>query len=507
MEINNNEFFSSILNKIIQEELKIYSSNKLIYKLKKKFNRCSSYKNFKKIFNYYNIISFKIISPILLKSIFSFNFNLIFCDDNGFYYYYNKLFIDNISKKILSNYSINLSDKLIKEIYESYLSKKNIVFDKYESESIKGIVRNIKLYKKNLIKTDFIPLITNSKSSFSIYTGSSTTYSYSSNTTQLLNNTSYFYPNNSSKALEDINSSNSNQIIQTEPITYCAFFPFQPFFYILPYNSNGDPSSGIIANPSINNIEFIIGSSGGCAQTTSIAGASGSCIISSINSNIEIDNIVYNLSYIESGYNTNYGSLTSTWYDISGNLISTTTNNNGDLYFNNSNGNESYTGTVLIIDYVGNNTFFPIYFLAQDAYFNSPGINAIGILSETSITISIQDILSNIKTINFYNGTNPINTTVSTSTTVNSTNFIGFASGNVNTGTNSVTYSDNLNFISNGGTSQSYSFGNNEAQPTTNGFCGGGGTNTNSTLLSTNYPYSTNNLDPGTYGFAYVALS
>jgi len=57
--MDNYAYFSTELNKTIQGPLKHYSSNKKINELKKKFKHCSSFKNFKKIFEYYSLQNFK----------------------------------------------------------------------------------------------------------------------------------------------------------------------------------------------------------------------------------------------------------------------------------------------------------------------------------------------------------------------------------------------------------------------------------------------------------------
>ena len=479
--------FSTELNILVQESLILFSSNKKINCLKKKFKCDKSFKNFSNLFNYYNKVTFKYIIPLLFTIKYSLNFNLIFADDDGKFYYSNKIVLSR--NRFFTEYSNIISNEFIKKIYKSYMSNQNIIYNLVEDIVIKNIVSDNKLYQQKLKIPNFSPFIGNEQTAFSIYTGSSTTYSYSSTTVELVNNKNYFYPNNSS---ETFNPSETD-------ISYCALFPYYNYFIIAPKNSDGEYVYGIPADKSITNINIFAGGSGGCSsysstESTNInAGASGGSLNVNINGSIEYDTIIYYLSYVEFIYN--YPTNNNTWYDTSGNII-------------NFNSPGSTTGTYVNVVYVGNNTNFRVNFLAQDAYYDTPGIVALSVDNFNIPSLEIITILENITLFSSYPGQTPLNTTEDNIQNVNSSSFEYLCAGNTNSGTNKIIYQDNTNFFSNGGTSSSYSFSSSSSiSPSTNGFGAGGGKYNSSTLDSTSYPYSQNGLDTGTYGFAYIAFS
>lgn len=491
---------------LVQEPLILFSSNKKINCLKKKFKTDKSFKNFSNIFNYYNKITFKYIIPLLFTIKHPLNFNLIFADDDGNFYYSNKIVLSK--NKFFTEYSNIVSNEFIEKKYKSYMSNQNKIYNPVEEVLIKNIVSDNKLYTSNLKTPTFIPFIGNNQTAFSIYTGSSTTYSYSSTGAELLINNNYFYPNNSSGTF---NPSNNSDTSGSVPISYCALFPYNNYFSIAPTNNLGEYVYGVQANTSITKINVFAGGSGGCSSYSSLdsttinAGASGGSFNVNINGSINYDSISYYLSYVEFIYN--YSTNNNTWYDTSGNII-------------NFNSPGSTTGTCVSIEYIGNNTNignninFCVNFLAQDAYYNTPGIVALSVDNFNILSLGISTILNNISSFSSYPGQSPLSTTTNNTLNVPPSTFKYLCAGNTSSGTNEITYQDNTNFFSNGGTSIYYSFNSSNSstiktQPSTNGFGAGGGTYnlSPSPLVSTSYPYSQNGLDTGTCGFAYVAFS
>ncbi len=342
--------FSTQLNKCIQKPLKKIFKNDKIKHLKLKFKKYNNFKYFKKIFNYYRKNIIKYIHSIIKKIKHSFSINIIYCDDNGQYLYYEQITrtmpIKNTTnifglkqKCFVSNYK-NITDNQIFKLFESYKNNSNII----ENKTVKRSITNIVNFKKS---KKFIATIVDNLSVYSLFTGSSVTYSYTSMTVNLLANSNYFYPNDSSVLI----TPNPAVLTPTTYINYCTVFPYLNFFTI-------ENSHITIAN----SVNIIAGGSGGCATPTRVAGASGAILNCTFTCPIAYNGTEnYYVQNVQFGYNQNVTSRLPTWYYLLNDIITPASLNEINV-----------TGTVIQIIMMNESTsdYFYIGFFASDANFN-----------------------------------------------------------------------------------------------------------------------------------------